>query len=334
MTNDVSVVEQILKSSYNLFKTSSTPEKRTAILIETKLADGSPKTLALMKNEYEVEFMNEIQEKKLNHTRLEQELEACELSYQQAEKADEMTEEFTVKKKMLEQEIASSETDIQRFYNEGHTTAQKLDQAIMAANQKEFEDISEVSKRYKRIVVELKTENTSLTRMFKPLKSFSDLQLRVEAQNPGFRCVLTIPNTSEIIGSQEELLFAYQDGPEDCDMLTLELKLYAKQEKRKIDSVDDPVSQGVNHTGKWMPSEVALFKVGVQQCGWGNWKGISEVVDTRTSEQVKTFSKTQTGKSVKSELNFMPTLSKLADGLFEVSKNVSRVLETEKSEGE
>ena len=80
-----------------------------------------------------------------------------------------------------------------------------------------------------------------------------------------------------------------------------------------------------------MPSEVALFKVGAQQCGWANWKRISEVVDTRTMEQVKAFSKTQAGKSVKTELNFMPTLSKLADRLFEVSKNVSRVLDNDEN---
>ena len=59
--------------------------------------------------------------------------------------------------------------------------------------------------------------------------------------------------------------------------------MYAKPEKRKIDCVEEPEGQGVKHFGKWMPSEVAPFKVGVQQCGWGNWKRISEVVDPRTS---------------------------------------------------
>ena len=236
-----------------------------------------------------------------------------------------------MKKKIFEEAVASSKMDIQQFYSDGLATAKKLDEAIVCFNEREFKDINEASRRFKRIVVELKTAEESLTRKFTPLTSFSELQLRVEALNPDFKCVLTIPNTSEIIGSQEELLFAYQDAPTESDILTLELKLYPKQQKkRNIDCVEDPESQGIKHSGKWMPSEVALFKVGVQQCGWGHWKRIFEVVDTRSLEQVKAFSKTQAGKQVKSEMNFMPALSKLADGLCEVSKIVSRVMEDPK----
>jgi hypothetical protein len=290
MTNDVTVVEQLLQSSYNLFKTSSTPEKKKRNSIESHLVGRSPKAIALMRNDLEIDFINEIETKKLNHMRLVEELKTFELSFQQSEQTDDITEEFKVKKNMLEEAVASSEADIQRFYNDGHATAGKLDQIIIAANEKEFEDINEASKSFKRIVVELKTGDTSITRKFKPLKSFSELQLRVEAWNPDFKCVLTIPNTCEIIGSQEELLFAYQDGPKDCDILTLELKLYAKQEKRKIDCVEEPEGQGVKHSGKWIPSEVVLFKAGVQQCGWRDWKGISEVVGTRTMEQCRIFS--------------------------------------------
>ena len=324
MTNDVTVVEQLLNKSYNLFKTSSTPEKKQDKLIESQLVGRSPKTLALMKNEMEIDLLKEIEEKKCNHLKIVEKLKTFELSFQQS--TDENTEELKVKKNMLEKAVASSEEDIQRFYKDAQATSNKFDEFIIAANEKELEDINEASKSFKRIVVELKSGETSIVRKFKPLKSFSDLQLRVEALNPDFKCVLTLPNSREFIGSQEELLFAYQDA-KDCDVLTLELELYAKKEKRKIDCVEELEGQVINHSGKWMPSEVALFKVGVQQCGWGNWKRISEVVDTRTTDQVKTFSKTQAGKSVKTELNFMPTLSKLADGLFEVSKNVSRLLE-------
>ena len=331
MTNDITVVEQLLQSSYKLFKTSSTPQKGKSNSIETKLADLSPKSLALMKNDYELDFMKEIEEKRLYHMRLVEELKACEQSYEESEQSDEITKEFMAKKKILEEAVVSVEKDMEQFYQNGQETAKKLDEAILSVNEKELQDITEASKRFKRIVVVLNSEEASIIRKFKPFKSFSELQLRVEAWNPDFRCVLSIPNTSEVIGSQEELLFAYQDGPTESDNLTLELKLYAKQEKRNIDCVEDPEYQRVKHSGKWMPSEVALFKVGVQQCGWGNWKRISEVVDTRTTEQVKAFSKTQSGKSVKTELNFMPTLSKLADGLFEVSKNVSRVLEKEEN---
>ena len=193
-----------------------------------------------MKNDYEIDFIKEIEGKKLNHMRLVEELKAFELFYQQSEQTDDITEEFQEKKKMLEEAVASCETDIEHFYNNGQATAHKLDEAIISVNEKEFEEINEASKRFKRIVVELKTGETSLTRKFKPLKSFSELQLRVEAWNPDFKCVLIIPNTCEIIGSQEELLFAYQDGPTESDILTLELKLYAS-------SID------------WAPNDTSFF---------------------------------------------------------------------------
>ena len=250
MTNDVTVVEQLLQSSYNLFKKSSTPEKSKSTSIETKLADLSPKTLALMKNDYEINFTKEFEGKKLNHMRLVEELKACELSYQQLEQTDDISEELKVKKKMLENAVASSETDIQHFYDNGQETANKLDEAIMSVNKKEFEEITEASKRYKRIAVELKTGGVSLTRKFKALKSFSELQLRVEAWNPDFKCVLNIPNSCEVIGSQEELLFAYQDGSAESDILTLELKLHAKQGKRKFACIEEPECQSVKHFGK------------------------------------------------------------------------------------
>ena len=99
MINDVTVVEQLLQSSYKLFKKSSTPEKRKSDSLESKLVDLSPKSLALIKNDYEVDFMKEIEERKLNHSRLLEEFKAYELSYQQSEKTDDLTEEFKVIKK-------------------------------------------------------------------------------------------------------------------------------------------------------------------------------------------------------------------------------------------
>lgn len=329
MTNDNTFAELLLNTSLNLFKTSSTPVKKNINSIESQLVGQSPKTLAVMKNEMEIILMKEMDEKKLLNKKLVEELKAFELSSSQ-QSSDDDTEEMNLKKYILKEAVASSEKDIQSFYDEAQETSNKFDQVIIAANEKELEEIKDASKNFKRIVVNLKSGEEIITRKFNALKSFSDLQLRVEALNPDFKCFLTIPNSCEILGSQEELLFAYQDA-KDSEILTLELKLYAKQEKRKIDCVEEPEFQVVNHSGRWMASEVVLFKVGVQQYGWGSWKKISEVVETRTMDQVKTFSKTQAGKSAKTEVNFISTLSKLADGLFEVSKNVSRVLEKEEN---
>jgi DNA-dependent RNA polymerase auxiliary subunit epsilon len=80
MTNDVTVVEQLLQSSYDLFKTSSTPEKKNRNSMESQLVGRSPITLALMNNDFEIDFINEIEGKKLNHMRLVEELKTIEIS--------------------------------------------------------------------------------------------------------------------------------------------------------------------------------------------------------------------------------------------------------------
>jgi hypothetical protein len=151
------------------------------------------------------------------------------------------------------------------------------------------------------------------------------LQLTCESLHPGYVVVLTLPGTDEVIGSQLELLCAYQDASEDTETLDLELNLYPKAPKRVITEVDEPEEpKSAKHCGRWVPSEIALFKKGVENFGWGSWSRIADFVETRTNLQVKTFAKTPAGLESKSEVSFLPVLEKIADGLTEVSKNVTR----------
>jgi hypothetical protein len=120
------VVEQLLQISYNLFKTSSTPDKKKRNSMESQLVGRSPITLALMNNGFEIDFINEIEGKKLNHMRLVEELKTFEISFQQSEQTDDITEGFRVEKNMLEEAVATSEADIQRFYIDGQANADQV----------------------------------------------------------------------------------------------------------------------------------------------------------------------------------------------------------------
>lgn len=96
------------------------------------------------------------------------------------------------------------------------------------------------------------------------------------------------PGTSEIVGSQDELLFAYRDA-QDVDVLNLDLKLF-KTPKRRKSSPDEEESESqpqFRHEGRWSNAEEELFNLGVDQHGWRMWKEIAGVIGTRDREQVR-----------------------------------------------
>lgn len=110
----------------------------------------------------------------------------------------------------------------------------------------------------------------SINRSYQPYLYFSDLQASVEAQFFGYQCVLNIPNTPDIVGSQEELLFAYLDHVEDAPILKLQVRLVAEATtttSRKRD-LKDIVSSGEiavsKRSGPWKNGEVELFRAGVK----------------------------------------------------------------------
>lgn len=184
-----------------------------------------------------------------------------------------------------------------------------------------------MASRFRRITIASDSGNGRpiVIRKLEPHLKFSELQLKCEALHPEFECVLTVPGTKEVVGSQMELLCAYEDAPEESDVLHLNLTLYPKSSKRGIDEVEEPETPETGkHTGRWMPSETALFRKGLENFGWGSWARISSFMETRSKSQVKAFAKTAAGLENKTEKSFLPVLEIIADGLTEVSKNITR----------
>lgn len=152
-------------------------------------------------------------------------------------------------------------------------------------------------------MIQIETDNGDMgpTRSIKPVRYYSDLQAQVENYHPGFTCVLSKVNSTEIVGSQFELICAYKDCSDD--VLILNLNLERKEVttlKRTIDESDETVEQDVflRRTGRWLNSEVELFQAGVLQYGWGEWAKIADYIQTRDRIQVCKFSLNQRAKKV------------------------------------
>jgi hypothetical protein len=176
--------------------------------------------------------------------------------------------------------------------------------------------------KFKRIVIQIESDNgdIGLKRSLKPARYYSDLQAQVETFHPGYTCILSVPNTKEIVGSQFELLCAYQDSSKD--ILVLNLKLQKSESatlKRAIDELDETVEQDVfiRRTGRWLNSEVELFHAGVMQYGWGEWSKIADYIQTRDRIQVCKFSLNQRAKKVNDRINFSLKAPKLLFRFFQ-----------------
>lgn len=177
-------------------------------------------------------------------------------------------------------------------------TKRKLDKVIERKNQIEIESMEKEASRFQRIVVSFESSTDfpllpPIKRIMRPVLVFSELQALAENFYPGFNVVLMKPGTVEIVGSQDELFFAYHDAS-DGQVLDLELKITSASLKRKADDESDATPE-LRHEGPWSNAEMELFKMGVDQFGWKKWKSISRVIGTRDRQQVRQFSSTPKG---------------------------------------
>jgi hypothetical protein len=264
---------------------------------------GSPRSLALKRNELELEHMQKISEMTVEIQQKECEIQNLPESVEQNDNRNVLESEL----KILKEKLAS-------FSNLKLQASLALDAEIGLKQDEEMKEMDEVVSKFKRIVVIL--ESDSIKRTLKPVRYYSDLQAQIETFHPGFTVILSVPGTSQVIGSQFELLCAYQDA--EHDVLTLNLKLVSIPKKNKRIAQDESDSEVdnifVRHAGKWSNSEVQLFKAGVDQYGWGEWSKIASTIQTRDRGQVRTFSMNQRAKKFKSSISLVPALTDLAEG--------------------
>jgi hypothetical protein len=125
-----------------------------------------------------------------------------------------------------------------------------------------------------RIEIICKYGQSDIIRQIEPVKYFSDLEAKGLMFFPESKIAFMVSGSKKMVGSQVELLYAYEDlGTEASQILRLDLLILERNvlsRKRKYDdhSLDLP-----KRSGPWDTAEVLRFKEGVNLCGWGKWKG-------------------------------------------------------------
>jgi hypothetical protein len=131
-------------------------------------------------------------------------------------------------------------------------------------------------------------------------------------------------NSNEVVGSDDELLFVYEDAV--SGVLELELRLQRLSKKRSIDELSDHGTEDndISITSKqWTNSEIALFGAGVRLYGWSSWKRIQGHVKTRNAQAVRNFARTSKGLRFKNLFVVPETLADLANGFSKVTDMLS-----------
>jgi hypothetical protein len=230
------------------------------------------------------------------------------------------------KRQKLESEIDKLREKAASFTAEKLRMATDLDAEISSRQADEMNEMETQVTSFRRIVVDL--DSGKIVRTLKPARYFADLQSQIEAFHPGYNVVMTVPGTSQVVGSQFELLCAYQDS-HDKEVLNLNLninprKRHHDQEDAPPDSLSDTEDYPsfVRHVGPWSSTEIQLFQSGVEQYGWGEWAKIASVIQTRDRNQVRRFSINQRAKKFKSSASLVPALTDLAEGFRVVARGL------------
>lgn len=63
-----------------------------------------------------------------------------------------------------------------------------------------------------------------------------------------------------------------------------------KSKKRKIEEIENDIVDN-NTRNEWSSAEILRFKTGANKFGWGNWRQIASIVQTRTNKEVADFAR-------------------------------------------
>lgn len=187
--------------------------------------------------------------------------------------------------------------------------------------------------KVKRIVIMSNDGKSDVIRQIEPVKYFSDLEAKGLTFFPGTKIAFMVSGSKKMVGSQEELLFAYEDlAGSASQVLHLDLHVVGRNVERRKRKYEDYSEDVPKRSGLWDRAETLRFKEGVNRCGWGKWKGtaltdvgVADVVKSRTVESVRTFSRSSAGLVFKSTQ--IPNRRAAYSDLAESVKHLSRGLQ-------
>ena len=201
----------------------------------------------------------------------------------------------------IQERMKSTLQQIDSAYLSKPKVYEDMNNMIAEAQHVQDKALHHLVKRFRRISIHHKTQSEGLPRPCerntKPFKYFSDLTAAVSKFFPGFQFNLFVHGTKKEIGSQDELIFAYEDVAEDQTVLELDVDLKQVRKMKRIyeDQQEDndtiQSDTGILKYGPFDAVEEQQFKQGVRQYGWGSWVRIATLIPGRTREQVRSFAR-------------------------------------------
>lgn len=290
------VSRRLLCSSNNLFNCSESIPWKT-ILTDSSISHVAEKALGVLQT-------HAIEEAEFEKSRLDMEsnLDAAKnRSYDTDTHKDSALESHVQSLEKLKDAWASRLTKLQKeFLSLDELVSYKAEE-VRVSIKKEADAKSVVRIKIYHDQPELGFPKS--IRNLQPMFLYSELHNKFQLAFSAFIISFSLKGKDDIVGSDDELRFAYMDS--DDGLLELDLKLISKNLKRKAsaekfsDAASDEDSIAVSITApfnnRWSHAEEALFKEGLQLFGWGHWASIATIVKTRSSEGVRAFSRTAKG---------------------------------------
>lgn len=250
------------------------------------------------------------------HTLLEMDQKRSQLLFEREAASDDEKEVINAQLIKLDEEMASFKASKLQY-------ASKLNDYISNKNSEELQEIQQVSEHIQKITVK---DGQDKVRSFRKILHFSDLKRRLEGYYPQSTFLLSKSGTNEVVGSQDELFFAFKEVPQEEHVLALDLTI---SNKRKLDEEEYDESDSCSsvqlqhvHVGPWTDAEAVRFKTGIDAHGWGRWKQVAAVVATRTPKQVAKYSENGQAKRLRPTDSITGAWVNLAAGFDRVSKGL------------
>ena len=181
--------------------------------------------------------------------------------------------------------------------------------AMNESNEQKLKSLALMKKMDRIVIYAFDGESkNSVLRALSPVSMYKELISQVKSMFPSLN-VLYLERVSDglLIGSQDELEFAYQDCIKaETGVLNLNLK-HSKKRKRLDDDEDEEeddeeedeeprMKEKVRHKGKWEFSEILLYQKAVKLFGEKKWSKIANYIGSRDKQQVRDFAATPTAQ--------------------------------------
>ena len=136
------------------------------------------------------------------------------LAHSDAETCHVLIEKHSAYIRQLEAEYKALQNNLSESVSKKECLVESLHLNSLKNLKTAEESMVKLTAQFERIVVTLKASpenSTEIVRKYAPTPIFGELFSKVEAMNTGFKCALTLPDSLEVIGSQEEYYFACKD---------------------------------------------------------------------------------------------------------------------------